>query len=126
MFIGDKEEIIDESVRELKGEPFSGGEFSMAVGVDDDHYRLNPAAAVSMTNGELFALAGSPLHDNKAFAAELIYVPRIPVDASEAEAMLGMVTVFMDATKPGLPLPRTYAGYTDQELSEPHVKVRQP
>jgi hypothetical protein len=37
MFLGDRKEILDDTVRELKGQPFSGGEFQMAAAVLDDN-----------------------------------------------------------------------------------------
>jgi hypothetical protein len=92
--------------------------------------RLNPKDAVSMTNGELCALAGNPLPSDGPMASEPIYVPRIPLDAAEADAMLSMSTVFTDMTDLNAAdlksVVRTYAGYTKDELrgGRPVVVVR--
>ena len=65
---------------------------------------------------------------------DLVYVPRIPLDAAEADAMLRMMTITVDATQP-VPDPsnfdpesalKTYAGYTDQELSIADGSGRRP
>jgi hypothetical protein len=138
-FKGDKDLLLADTAHELSGHslegrgdvghvepgtPMAKDQFEMMVGVIDGHHRLNPRDAVSMTNGELFALAGKPLPADEAFAGELIYLPRIPLDAAEAAAMTAMMTVFADTTRPNEI--RTYAGYTNEELcgGKPHVLVR--
>jgi hypothetical protein len=101
MFNGDRERILADTARELGGESFAGrkdaghvdpdtplgdDQFQMMVAVLDDDYRLNPRDAVSMLTGDLCALAGKPLSDS-TMASEPVYVPRIPIDATEADAI---------------------------------------
>jgi hypothetical protein len=126
VFIGDKKEILDDTVRELKGQPFSDGHFTMTAAVIEN-YKLDPDKAVCMQMRDLLALAGRTCPDG--LRDDLIYVPRIPLDATEAKAMLQMMTVGLDLTKP-VANPedaiRHYAGYTDDELrrDRPAVIVR--
>jgi hypothetical protein len=99
----------------------------MMIGVLNEQYRLDLDDAVCMNQGDLFTIAkGScpaSLRDGS------IYVPRIPLNAAEADAMLQTLTILSDVTKP-VAKPedtmRTYAGYTDAELmrGKPGVKVR--
>lgn len=133
IFIGDKSQVLDITERELRGEALDDTvQFSLTVGAINYNHRLDPKDAVCTTNGEMYALAGKPLSANAAgFAAESIYVPRIPIDATEADAMMQLVTVFVDATDPKAAIDpespiRTYAGYTEEELSggKPSVRVR--
>jgi hypothetical protein len=137
-FNGCKEQILNDTVRELKGESFKDrrdvgpvelgtplpeNQFQMMAAVLDHNHRLDPRHAVSRTLADLLTLAGkSPPHQ---FASDLIYVPRIPLDAAESDAMLRMLTVACDAINPSSGV-RTYAGYTNEELSggRPHVLVR--
>jgi len=138
MFNGDRERILADTARELGGESFAGrkdaghvdpgtplaeDQFQMMVAVLDHDYRLDPRDAVSMLTSDLCALAGKPLSDS-TIASEPIYVPRIPIDATEADAMLRMIVVTTDATNPSARV-KTYAGYTDKELSggRPYVRV---
>lgn len=128
-FIGDKNQIIKDTEHELMGRPFSGEQFSMTAAVLDDH-RLNPDDAVTIRWGDLCTMAGeeSVSDDDEGcegLADELIYVPRIPLNAEEAKAMLKTVTVFMDTTKPRQGV-RDYAGYTNAELmrGKPAVRIR--
>jgi hypothetical protein len=88
------------------------------------NYRLDPRSAVSIPLADMLALAGGPIAVDHRFANDLIYVPRIPTDATEADAMLRMMTVSADATNPSAGV-KTYAGYTDEELSggRPYVRV---
>ncbi len=127
IFTGDKDSLIEESRRELRGEPFSEEEFTMMVGVRSYDYRLDPEQAVGILGADLFAMTGTPLppDTDSKIGRDTIYVPRIPVDAAEADAMLKMITIFVDAATPTDP-PRTYAGYTDQELSRgrPGLRIR--
>jgi hypothetical protein len=84
----------------------------------------NPAAAISMPHAQLFTLArGSAPADIPS--DELVYVPRLPRDAAEAESLLQMTTITVDATVSDAPL-RIYAGYTQDELlrGRPGVVVR--
>jgi len=131
IFDGDKEEILDATMRELRGEPFDlSKQFQMKVGVVSHQHRLDPRNAVSTTNGELFALAGDALPPDEAeFASKPIYVPRIPISADEAKAMLTMTMVLVDATDPNAATDlesavRSYAGYTDEELSGGNPSLR--
>lgn len=126
-FIGDKKEMINETIRELKGQPFSGGQFTMTVAVIED-YRLDPDDAVCMNEGELFTLAKGKCPEGLRHD-DVVYVPRIPHDAAEADAMLRMMTILTDATKPFAKpedVIRTYAGYTEAELmrGKPGLRVR--
>jgi len=138
-FTGDKESILADTARELGGEslagrkdaghvdpssPLSEDQFQMMVAVLDDDYRLDPYAAVSIPFNDLAALAGKPPLSDSRIANDLIYVPRIPIDATEADAMLRMIVVTTDATDPSAGV-KTYAGYTDKELSggRPYVRV---
>lgn len=137
MFNGDKEQILADTARELGGYSFEGrkdaghvdpstplaeDQFQMMVAVQDENYRLDPRDAISMPEADLFALAGKPLNCGDD---DMVYVPGIPIDASEADAMLRMMTIVVDATNPTIP-PRTYAGFTNEELSggKTHVIVR--
>ena len=78
--------------------------------------------------------AGKPAPADSSMANDLVYVPHIPTDAAEAEAMLRTLTIMLDATMP-VPDPdnfdprsaiKHYAGYTDEELSlgRPGVLIR--
>jgi hypothetical protein len=80
---------------------------------------------MSMKHADLCALAGKPVEADDRFADDLVYVPRIPIDATEADAMLRMITVTSDVTNPSAGV-RIYAGYTDEELSggKSHVLAR--
>ncbi len=91
----------------------------MTVAILAKRFGLDPRKAVSMPEVDLFAIAGKAWDRNGE-----IYVPRIPIDAAEADAMLRLVTIVADATNPNWPT-RVYAGYTKEELSEgrPHVLV---
>jgi hypothetical protein len=82
-FIGDKTQIIANTEEELKGLPFSGEEYSMTVAVLDDH-RLNPDDALGVKMADLCAIMGRPALPED-LPNELVYVPRIPLDAAEAE-----------------------------------------
>jgi hypothetical protein len=78
--------------------------------------------AVSMPYCNLLMLAtGKP--SDSANDLGLVYVPRIPSDAAEADAMLAMTTVVCDATNPAAGV-KTYAGYTESELRENRPIVR--
>jgi hypothetical protein len=128
MLRGDKRQILADTVRELEGKPFSGEDFTMVVGVLGD-CPLDPAAAVTMIHDDLFAMAGHPLEKGGKLGDEPIYIPRIPHDAAEANAMLQMATIFTDLCDPAaLANPqaaiRTYAGYTDDELRRGKPAVR--
>src|SRR5215471_16186538 len=70
---------------------------------------LNPRDAVTMRAPDPFALAGTPV-TNPNLEYELIYVPRIPVDAVEASAMLAMIIK--------LGHHQIFAGYTIEELTD--------
>jgi hypothetical protein len=62
-FIGDKNQIIEETTRELKGQPFSGKEFSMTAAVMGEH-RLNPKDAVGV-KWQTCASSGAGQHSPK-------------------------------------------------------------
>jgi hypothetical protein len=85
MFPGAREKILAETARKQRGQPFTGGEFQMAVGVLDEGYRLDPAAAVCMNEGDFLAVAGAG--GEVSARDRSIYVPRIPYDATEARPM---------------------------------------
>jgi hypothetical protein len=122
-FIGDKDGLIDDTVRELKGQPLSGEEFQMAVAVLEDH-KLDPDDAVSISMADISAIMGRQWLPED-LPEEPIYVPRIPRDAKEADAMMQTLTVLTDTTRPGRGI-REYAGYTNAELlrGQPGVRVR--
>jgi hypothetical protein len=127
MFIGDREELLAETEREQRGQPFSGEQFQMAVGVANENYRLDPDDAVCMNEGDLIVMAKGKCPDGLGDGS--IYVPRIPLDAAEADAMLHTLTILTDATQPVADPKdalRTYAGYTEAELmrGKPGVRVR--
>ena len=127
MFNCDREEILAETERERRGEPFSGENFQMMVGVADKPYLLNPADAVGVSEHSLYEVAGE--EGPEGIFDGQIYLPRIPRDAAEAKAMLQMMTVTADLSgEPGSDPTaiRTYAGYTDAELmrGKPGVRVR--
>jgi hypothetical protein len=124
-FIGEAKGILENTARELRGEPFRQQKFQMIAAVLDELHQLDPRQAVSMEKADLFALACKPVAADDRFAGDLIYVPRIPLDATEAEAMLRMITVTADATNPSAGV-RLYAGYTDEELfgGKSHMRVR--
>jgi hypothetical protein len=86
----------------------------MTVGVLDNDHKLDPAAAIGIDEADLAALAGKPALP-PGERDELIYVPRIPHDRTEAEAMLGMIIITTDLTV-NPPTLRAYAGYTQDEL----------
>jgi hypothetical protein len=95
----------------------------MTVAVLDD-YKLNPDDAVGVKMADLCAIMGRPALPED-LPGELVYVPRIPLDADEADAMMQTLTVTVDATNPQQGV-RDYAGYTDAELmrGKPAVRVR--
>lgn len=126
--VGNREQILAETEREQRGEPFSGASQTMMVAVANENYPLNPDDAVAMNERELFTLARGKFPNG--IRDDSIYVPRIPHDAAEADAMLQMMTITLDATNPvAIVRPedaiRTYAGYTDEELrrGKPSVSV---
>lgn len=80
--------------------------------------RLDPREAVAVAYRDLRTMAGHPpLEANDKLYEDRVRVPRIPLDAAEADAMLQMTTIFMDATAadPSASL-CTYCGYSDDEL----------
>jgi hypothetical protein len=123
-FAGDRTKILEDTERELRGEPLDGrNKGAMTVSVLNV-YRLNPRDTVCIPYGNLLALAGKQIDPNSDLFNDPTYVPRIPIDAAEADAMLSMSTIFADATNPTTPM-RTYAGYTDDELrGKPAVLIR--
>jgi hypothetical protein len=127
-FTGDREEILAETERELRGQPFTGETFQMMAAIINEKYRLNPDEAVCMSGGDLFTLAVGECPEGLREGCS-VYVPRIPRDATEAKAMLQTWTILGDATKP-VAKPedalRTYAGYTDAELmrGKPGLRIR--
>jgi hypothetical protein len=128
VFEGDKDRVLEYTARELCGEGLDSLEqhcFQMKIGVGDRPPRIDPRDAKAMTEAELFALAGHPLPVGSPIAGKSIYVPRIPIDAAEAMAMLDMMTILGDSTDPASEV-RVYAGYTDKELigDKPAVRIR--
>jgi hypothetical protein len=88
-FDGDRAMVLDATMREIRGQPFDDrDQFTMMVGVLGKR-RLDPQQAVTMPMTELATLAGRPW---KPLEDDLIYVPRVPINASEADAMLSMIT----------------------------------
>jgi hypothetical protein len=59
MFNGDKDQILVETEREMRGLPFSGGQFQLAIAVLKYEHPLDPREAVSMRAADLFTLAQS-------------------------------------------------------------------
>ena len=124
MLEGDKNQILKDTQRELQGQPFSGHEFQMTTGVLDD-YLLDLDEAIPVSMRELYRIMGrgEPLPED--LPDEPVYVPRVPRDAVEADAMLQTLTVLTDITKaPGWI--REYAGYTNAEMlrGQPGVVVK--
>lgn len=122
-----REQILEETAREQEGKPFTGGEFQMKVGVADYNYALDPSKAICMSEADLFSLAkGEPYP--AGLRDDGVYVPRLPRDAAEANAMFGTYTITLDATVPwdgiGEPPMRNYAGYTEAELLRPTCRTR--
>jgi hypothetical protein len=77
--------------------------------------RLDAAEARPFAVRDLYALAGRSYSFD-----DLVFVPRIPLDAAEAEMMLNTMTGISDRTDPkGSPfgdVVELYAGYTRDEL----------
>ena len=88
----------------------------MTVSVLDDNFGLDPSRAVTLPMADLWSLAGASLPANSPLTEDTAYVPRIPIDAAEAKAMLSLTTILADATEPechrGL-----FVGYTERELT---------
>ena len=62
VFSGDRQDMLDYSMRELRGEPLPPEkEFTMMATVLEHEHRLDPRDAVSLSTADLFALAGSSL-----------------------------------------------------------------
>jgi len=113
MLEGDRDQILADTLRELHDQPFSGHEFQM-VAAEIGEYLLDLDEAVPVSMRELCAIMGrTPLPED--LPDEPVYVPRMPRDAIEADAMLKTMTVLTDITKaPGWI--REYAGYTNAEM----------
>jgi hypothetical protein len=118
MFTGDRDVLLEDTEREQRGLPLSGQPaVEMMVAVSRKDYLLNPDDAVGISERDLYVLARG--HCPEGLGDDTVYVPRIPRDAAEADAMLGMFTLFTDATKPVADpkdAMRLYAGYTEAEL----------
>jgi len=77
--------------------------------------RRDPANAIAMRYADFMRLLTKEVPPE--MRDDVIYVPRIPHNAAEAAAMASMMTIFCDMTgPPDQAQPRTYAGYTDDEL----------
>jgi hypothetical protein len=125
-FEGDATAILQDTARELNGQPLSGkARGSMMAAVLDEDYKLDPSDAISMRGADLWAMLGRESAPEK-LSDELFYLPRIPLDADEAKAMMQMLTVCADLTNEEKRIVGTYAGYTDDELrrGRPAVFVR--
>ena len=116
-----KQEITREAAREILSE----------AGIKNDLLRRDPGHAIAIKKTELYALANYPLAADDPYGEELYYVPRIPSDAAEADAMLEMTTVVSDLTDPQAVLDpkstiKICAGYTDEELmgGNPALRIR--
>ena len=138
-FKGDRDEILAQTRTETitdadlddcnKSSITGAGEFTMMVGVDKDYFRLDPDKAIEIPFDELTKLAGRSLPpDPRGILDEPVFAPRWPIDAAEADAMMKMMTVTTDITDPQVLLvgPKTYVGYTDDELcrGKPAVRIR--
>ena len=67
------------------------GEFAMMVGVDKDHFRLDPSKAIGIPLDELIKLAGKPLPtapDPTGILEEPVFAPRWPTVVSDGFALL--------------------------------------
>jgi hypothetical protein len=133
---GDKQQILLNTMQELSGQPFTGEESTMMVAVLSD-CPLDPATAVTMDFRDLCATSGRPLEPDNALYHDRVRVPRIPIDAAEADAMGRMTTLVTDMSDPKAmaaamknndpnALIHTYCGYTADELrrGKPAVMVR--
>ena len=143
-FKGDRDEILAQTKTETladaslddcnKSSTTGAGEFTMMVGIDKDYFRLDPSKAIEISFFELIKLSGKTPPtildhaDERRVLFEPMFAPRWPIDAAEAEAMMKMMTVTTDITDPSVLLqgPRTYVGYTDDELCRrrPAVRIR--
>jgi hypothetical protein len=136
-FTGDRKEILDSTERELNGVPFDlSKQFEMKVVVLSYHHRLDPGKAVSMPFSALAEMAGLPELSEET-KEDQIYIPRVPLNADEAKAMLNMLIIFVDGSKDAMDAAAAaginpadliihYAGYTNDELrgGKPAVIVR--
>ena len=138
-FKGDRDEIIAQTRTETRTDAglddcnrpsiTGAGEFTMTVGVDKDYFRLDPDKAIGISLIDMIALAGRPVPaDVDELLRAPVFVPRMPIDAAEADAMMKMMTITTDTTDPLALLkgPKTYVGYTDGELcrGKPAVRIR--
>ena len=92
----------------------------MMVAADRAPYLLDPDNAVGINEGEMYRLARGSCPEG--FGDDTIYVPRIPRDAAEANAMMQSFTILSNADKPLEP-PKLYAGYSEAELLRGGVGV---
>ena len=120
MFTGDREALLEETEREQRGQKFTNEQFQMMVAVLNERYLLNPDDAVGVLEADLYRLARG--HCPDGFGEDTIHVPRIPRDATEANAMMETFTLLSDATKPSADS-KLYAGYTEAELLRGGVGV---
>jgi hypothetical protein len=136
-FKGDVDEILAQTRMETRTDAAlddcnkpgitSAGEFTMMVGVEKDYFRLDPDKAIEIPFDELIKRAGKPLPpDPKGILDKPVFAPRWPLDDAEADAMLKMMTVTADITDPRVLLegPKTYVGFTDDELCRGRAGVR--
>jgi hypothetical protein len=155
-FQGDRDEILAQTRAELAfGSDLNGtdnasitgaSEFQVMIGVHKEVFPLNPDKAIEIQWADLLAVSGrsDPSDDPPFKKDDPLWVPRLPVDATEAKAMLRMTQICIDATAPvfidctlalasragefadalDLPGPRTFCGYTRDELARGRTYVR--
>ena len=127
MFTGDRDAMLEYTEREQRGQRSPEEQFQMMVAVDRAPYLLDPDEAVRINEGDMYRLAKG--HCPDGLGEDTIYVPRIPRDAAEANAMMETFTILSDATKPTADPKgnmRLYAGYSEAELMRGGVGVSVP
>jgi hypothetical protein len=96
-FKGNRDEILAQTRMETRTDAdlddcnqlsiTGAGEFTMMVGVDKDHFRLDPSKAIGIPLDELIKLAGKPLPtapDPTGILEEPVFAPRWPTVVSDA------------------------------------------
>jgi hypothetical protein len=120
VFNGDKARILNETARELSGQPFSGEQFTMTVGVLDNDHKLDPAAAIGIDEARTSMGLCSRL---RALVAAVVEKPRlrgVPGTPTAANTR---------ATPPTLAVPRhrrSGSGAVRLRRDAGHVARREP